>query len=236
MIQEGESELNILVIDTSSSMTFISVRTNEGVSTFYKDTGNSHSSTLFANLDNLLQERNISIRDISLIAAGLGPGSFTGIRIAVTTCRMLAQILDIPLLGIPTHLLYAASADLEPGSDLAIALDAKKNRVFGALYRITENPLQPEEITEPGDYNLEYLYKGCGKTAVFSTGNGIEKYFPGIENKPEKHTVLKDFTLSGERITSLVREIYSKNKEYCDIYRIIPLYKRKSDAEIAKGF
>ncbi len=91
--------------------------------------------TLFDNIDAALAGAGISATDLQLIGVGIGPGSFTGIRIAVSTARMLAQVLSIPLAGLSSPLIYAASMEALPGEYLMTAFDAKKGRVFGALYR-----------------------------------------------------------------------------------------------------
>ena len=95
----------------------------------------SHSVTLLDTINRCLDTLGLAPGDLNCLGVGVGPGSFTGIRIAVTTARMLAQVLGIPLVGIQTHLLYAVSVRGGRGDNIMIAFDAKKGRVFGALYR-----------------------------------------------------------------------------------------------------
>lgn len=193
----------------------------------------SHSITLFSTIDSALRDLDLSIAEIELIGVGIGPGSFTGIRIAVTTARMLAQLLQTPLVGIKTPLLYAASVNALIGEYILIAFDAKKGRVFGALYR-KKDSLVPEEKITPGDYTVGYLIDGIegGKTHLI--GNGVKKYQEEFVQRLPNNTIYPDFIPSGERAGVLTREIFKQSPERCTLNQVVPFYARKSDAEIMK--
>jgi len=229
--------LNTLVIDTASNTELIAISKGEKYYSISEESGKSHSITIFSNIKRLLEKAEITISDINLVGVGQGPGSFTGIRIAVTTARMLAQILDAPIVGIKTHEIYAASAKGQPDDFVLIAFDAKKKRVFGALYQLTEDSLNPKEIVPPGDYTIGYLVErmDIGKKSIL-TGDGIKKYIETINKNLKNYEYIPDFKLSGEISCRLVNKLYEENPaEYKDLTRIIPFYARKSDAEIAKG-
>ena len=103
-MKTGEKlQLNILVIDTSTDIELISLSVNDTIYQFCDNAGMSHSVTMFQNLSSILSQASIGINDIDLIGTGIGPGSFTGIRIAVSAARMFAQILKVPLVGLKSH-------------------------------------------------------------------------------------------------------------------------------------
>ena len=126
--------MNILTIDTSTDIELIALSVNGKIFQYCDYAGQSHSVTMFDNISSLLSQASITINDLDLIGTGIGPGSFTGIRISVSTARMFAQILKIPLVGIKSQEIYAASVSCPGGKTVLAAFDAKKSRVFAGIY------------------------------------------------------------------------------------------------------
>lgn len=104
-----------------------------------------HSAELLPVLAGLLERAGSGWDDVRAIAVGVGPGTFTGLRIGVSTARGLAQGLGVPLH--PVSSLEALAAGLAssaaPGRPLLPLIDAKRRQVFAALYRAGE-PLERE--------------------------------------------------------------------------------------------
>jgi tRNA threonylcarbamoyladenosine biosynthesis protein TsaB len=227
--------LNILVIDTASPLEIIAAARGDAAAETSIVVNTSHSVTIIDTIGRCLNTLGIAASELNCLGVGIGPGSFTGIRIAVSTARMLAQVLGIPLVGIPTQLLFAVSVDAGIGENILIAFDAKKGRVFGALYRKSGFLLAPEEIIPPGDYGIEYLVDGVDRSRkTYCIGNGTVKYKESLVSL-EKGVFPENFVPSGEIICALVRETYLGNPaEHADYNRIVPCYARKSDAEVAK--
>jgi tRNA threonylcarbamoyl adenosine modification protein YeaZ len=93
-------------------------------------------------LDDMLQETGRTAEDIGAIVAGIGPGTFTGVRIAVATARALALALDVPVIGVSTLSALVAQAatggsGAEGGMPEAIVpvVDARRGQVFYGVYR-----------------------------------------------------------------------------------------------------
>ena len=78
------------MIDTSTNIEFLALSLNGKIYQFSENAGISHSVTMFQNLSSILKQGSVTIDDIDLIGVGIGPGSFTGIRIAVSTARMFS--------------------------------------------------------------------------------------------------------------------------------------------------
>ncbi len=213
---------------------FTAVSSPEGVHSITQTTDKSHSASLFHNLELLLKKNSITIRDIDLIAVGTGPGSFTGIRKAVSSARMFAQILRIPLMGIKSQLLYALSMESSPGANLLAAIDAKKGRVFGALYKMGEDPLHPIEVIEPGDYSVEHLLEKIDRDMpTIAAGDGIAPCLDKISTALVSFSHLKNMNFSGTRVAGHVEKIFRANPiTHEDYLNVVPCYSRVSDAEL----
>jgi tRNA threonylcarbamoyladenosine biosynthesis protein TsaB len=230
--------LNILVIDTSTEIEFIALSVNGRIFEFSENAGISHSVTMFQNLSSLLSQASIRINDIDLLGVGIGPGSFTGIRIAVSTARMFAQILDIPLVGLKSQEIYAASTGASEDKTIITAFDAKKSKVFAGVYRISNSIAQ--EIIEPGDYTIEEVLisiKNPGE--LLCIGDGCGKYIDTIEEFAAKKSIsfnyMENFFPSGKAAVDLALRKYEESPEkFTDLNNTVPLYTRKSDAEIAR--
>jgi tRNA threonylcarbamoyladenosine biosynthesis protein TsaB len=88
----------------------------------------SRAVTLLEDVDALLRQGGASPRDLDLLAVGIGPGSFTGIRIGLATARGLGLALDVPAAGVSTLAALAAGA---PGA--VPVIDARRREVFALL-------------------------------------------------------------------------------------------------------
>lgn len=80
-----------------------------------------------------------SWQDLSFVAVAKGPGGFTGTRIGVVAARTLAQQLEVPLFGVSSLMALAAQsmadADLDDNQDIAVMMPAKREAVYGAVFR-----------------------------------------------------------------------------------------------------
>lgn len=93
------------------------------------------SRRLMGEIDGLLTRNNLSLADLSGLAVGLGPGSFTGVRVGVTTAKTLAQVMGKPLVGVGTLDAYAAVWS-SPGDALLMpVLPSRKGEVYAAAYQ-----------------------------------------------------------------------------------------------------
>lgn len=228
--------MNILVIDTSTDIELLALSADGKIYQYCENEGISHSVTMFRNLTSLLNQASLTINDINLLGVGIGPGSFTGIRIAVSTARMFSQIIKIPLVGLKSQEIYAASAS---GARTVIAaFDAKKSKVFGGVYSLTGS--KTDEVVEPGDYHMEELLDLINEPEeLLFIGDGCAKYIDLIrelsERKGFKYRFIDDFRPDGKAATELARRKYNESPDsYSDFRNTIPFYTRKSDAEIAK--
>ncbi|MBP7901728.1 MAG: tRNA (adenosine(37)-N6)-threonylcarbamoyltransferase complex dimerization subunit type 1 TsaB [Spirochaetes bacterium] len=216
--------MNTLMIDTSSEFQICAVKTNDSIFHEVIDAGMKHSSMFLSSIDAVLRKADINCKDINRLICGTGPGSFTGIRIAVSTARMLSQVLNIPVMGIPSQLIFSMLT-AEEGETVLSAFDAKKNRIFAACY--TKTNLMPVEIITPGDYFPEDIQNMIEDKTISTTGNGSLKYkdLLGGNYKEFNPVHFDDLFVFAEKNTD----------EFLTWDKLLPLYSRKSDAEVLKN-
>lgn len=124
-----------LAFDTSSERG--SVALLEGMTLHAElrsNTSAGHSALLLEAVDFLLARAGWKLKDLTLIAAGIGPGSFTGIRIGVATGIGLAQSLGIPFAGVSGLDVLARRAAARNGGRIAVLLDARRGQFYFAEY------------------------------------------------------------------------------------------------------
>ena len=131
--------MTVIAFDTSHEMLDISISYtdpsgNSRVITFFEQIGLHHSEHLLPTLRTLLEEAGLSVTDIDLIVANRGPGSFTGLRIGMSTGKGLSCATGIPFVSVPSHDLYAF-IHKDSSSPVLIVTDAKKQNFYCTLLK-----------------------------------------------------------------------------------------------------
>ncbi|MDX8476962.1 tRNA (adenosine(37)-N6)-threonylcarbamoyltransferase complex dimerization subunit type 1 TsaB [Mesorhizobium sp. VK24D] len=99
------------------------------------DLGKGHAEHLMAVIEAALKAGGIGYQDLRAVAVSIGPGSFTGLRVGVSTARGLALALKIPAIGVTTlEALAAEAATVFPGRAVLAALDAGREEIHAALF------------------------------------------------------------------------------------------------------
>ena len=127
--------MRVLAVETSSLAGGVALLDDERlVAEYLLDVSVTHSERLMAAVDQALAGARWTGRDLGGLAVAVGPGSFTGLRIAVSTAKGLALALGLPIAAVPT--LDAMAAAL-PWAALPVCpvLDARKGEVYASLYR-----------------------------------------------------------------------------------------------------
>jgi len=146
------TKVNVLALDTSTSCLSVALMRDKAIiSEINLAVKVGHAGMILPVIDEVLTKSSTRKDDITLIATGTGPGSFTGLRIGIATAKGLAKAIRCPLAGIPTLDIIARGA-LPSSMHIMPILDAKKGEVFCALYnkdgsRLTDiMNLHPEGI------------------------------------------------------------------------------------------
>lgn len=150
-----------LLIDTSGEYAVLALTDGGGAlrSVRIFEGRRSLSRRLLGEVDGLLASESLTLDDVSAFGVGLGPGSFTGVRVGVTTAKTFAQVTGRPLVGVPTLDSYAAfmGSEQRPCSLVAV-LPSRRGEVYAALYAAGELTSEPfAEATEALERRIEAL-------------------------------------------------------------------------------
>ena len=195
----------------------------------------SHLKNLMAMTDELLKEEGIEKRGIAAVAASTGPGSFTGIRIGVSTARALAQAWEVPCISVPSLEVFrqkcGANADPDSDGSVCVIFNARRGQVYGACYGA-----DGETLIEPGPYMLDEMLSRIETLRIRPEfyGDGVDAYF----DKEEFAARVSSYKAAppDERYqTAAMAAEYAKGKwqegNTVEYGGLLPDYMRESEAE-----
>jgi tRNA threonylcarbamoyladenosine biosynthesis protein TsaB len=132
-------ELNLLALETSSSRCGVALLRAAGgrleVSTREHEGSQEHAERLLPMANELLSASGLTPASLHAVAFGQGPGGFTGLRVACGVAQGMGLGLGIPVLPIVSHQAVAAQVEATPADAIVVALDARMNEVYLAVYR-----------------------------------------------------------------------------------------------------
>ena len=148
--------MNILAIDSTTKKAAVALMLND--TTYVKEIDNeiTHSEKLLPLVDEVLNENNVKVKDMDLLACTLGPGSFTGVRIGIATVKALAKVLNKKILGVTSLKLMALNHLDTDHKYILSTLDAKNTRVYYELFEVTDNK-ELKETSISGNLPYEAL-------------------------------------------------------------------------------
>lgn len=125
-----------LAIDTATKYVYLSlVIDSKEVDCIYEEGFNNHSVTVIPHLAEMLKREKIELTDIDELIVGVGPGSYTGVRIAVTIAKMIGYLNKITIKKVSSLALMASS--VSSGFVLA-GIDARRGNAFLGLFEVTD--------------------------------------------------------------------------------------------------
>jgi tRNA threonylcarbamoyladenosine biosynthesis protein TsaB len=134
MIMPANPSIRILALDTSTPRGSVALLEGEVVVAELRlKSLETHSARLLRSIGFLLESAGWSLNEVDLVAAGIGPGSFTGIRIGVATALGLAQSLSVPFAGISGLDALANQVSFLEG-DIGVVMDAQRSQVYYGEY------------------------------------------------------------------------------------------------------
>ena len=190
----------------------------------------THSERLLPAVDLILRQQDLNIKDVEAFAVAAGPGSFTGIRIGLSTIKSFALAFGNPVAPVSTLKALALKLKLPHNRLLCPVLDARKGEVYAALFEVKRGQL--DEIIPQGVYSPDRFFTRIPSHRIISfIGNGVdvwkEKIFEYFKDKarfsPRSFFIAHEVGLLGY---NLLRE-----GKGLDAREVKPLYYRRSQAE-----
>ncbi|MBR5254128.1 MAG: tRNA (adenosine(37)-N6)-threonylcarbamoyltransferase complex dimerization subunit type 1 TsaB [Bacteroidales bacterium] len=237
-------ETLILLIETATERCSCALANEQGIVSYAESNEpNSHSAKLSLLIDGLFTQTKHSYSDLSAIAVSIGPGSYTGLRIGVSTAKGLAYALDIPVIALKTCEIFAAPVlEKNPDACCVAMIDARRMEAYASIFH-NKKEIKPcsADILEEGIYE-EYL---SDKENVVFVGNcleklkkvyDLEKYFIDLEKYSiELGKYFLDFSveLNAKNMQGLAFEKYNK-KEFVDVAYFEPFYLKNFEAAPSK--
>jgi tRNA threonylcarbamoyladenosine biosynthesis protein TsaB len=200
--------------------------------------GRRHAEQLAPAIDYLRRELGIELGHLAAVAVGTGPGLFTGLRVGVTTAKVMAQALRIPVVGIPSLDLVAYPLRHSDKTIVAV-LDARRREVFAARYR----PV-PGGVQRVSDYAVHVPAELVAELSAEPDlePHGLLLAGDGVSRFPEEFGALEHAEVAGSEfaapsVSALVTlaTARAEREEFEPPAELRPLYLRQSDAEIAWG-
>ncbi len=222
--------MKVLGIDTSTSCGSVGLVDNgEVISDYLLNIPATHSQRLLSVIELVLQEASCPIESLGGWAIALGPGSFTGLRIGVSTVKGLAFATGKPVAGVST--LDALAHQIAPTPYLICPiLDARKKEVYAAFYRYEKTLIERQS-----DYQAirpEDLVRRIKEQTIF-VGDGAKTYkdlllssLPSLAFFPSAPLHLSH----GSMVAKLGSELLERG-ECLDLATFAPIYVRPSEAE-----
>ncbi len=224
--------MRILGIETATTTGSVAVMSPGGLIAQYTlNIEVTHSERLMATVDRVLTDARLALADIDGLAVSIGPGSFTGLRVGLSTVKGLALASNKPVAAVPTlkALAWNAAAAARPVCPL---LDARKKEVYAALYRFDGKEIG--QIMAERAISLEGLAGALQEETVF-LGEGARLYrqeLTALLGGRALFAPLSAGAPSAASVAEIGMAMLAKG-EAVDPDNLTPLYIRRPEAEVA---
>ncbi|OQY34169.1 MAG: tRNA (adenosine(37)-N6)-threonylcarbamoyltransferase complex dimerization subunit type 1 TsaB [Spirochaetaceae bacterium 4572_59] len=214
---------NVLAIDCATQLLSICLKSEDNYYEATLDCGLKHSENLLKTVEMLINTAGIEKKELELLICSEGPGSFTGLRIAMSTIKGMATGLNIPYTYIPTLDYLSWGYDYFEGAVVPV-IDAKKKCFYCAVYEKGKKLSKDMDITEDNLFTFLKSYK-----KVLFTGPDCMKI-----KEDFRSGIYKDLNyFSGKSRQLLMLGLEEYKQSGAKPIGTGPVYLRKSEAEIA---
>ena len=226
----------ILCIETSTAVCSVALVNNGNVIALRESLdGQNHAEKITIFIDEVMKEANLSYKDLDAVATSMGPGSYTGLRIGVSTAKGLCYAMEKPLIAIDTLAAMAygfkdtktlrhqdtelTANSQQPTAILCPMIDARRMEVYSAFFNEElERVSETEAIIV--DENSFMELKQSNHLYLF--GDGADKLASLFEND-ENITVVEKFHCSAAYMAELADKAF-KNNDFVDTAYFEPFY------------
>lgn len=223
---------NILAFDTVSSSFSIALKKDNNIIEVNKENIKNHNEELLPMLNSFLEENKISLNEINCIVMGIGPGSFTAIRIAFSTIKTICYAKNIPIIGASSlETLYQNIVSYN-GIKLSM-IDARKGSIYANIYKDNNKIKENLDLTYQEAVNLIKDISTKDDTITLC-GDGFSKNEDYFLEKLQEYKLNKldnSYNIIKASNSILISEERYNKRQFDNIFSLNPLYIRKSEAE-----
>ena len=227
--------MNILAFDTVSSSFSVALKSDNSIIEINKENIKNHNSELIPILNDFLKENKLSLDNIDCIVLGIGPGSFTSIRIAFATIKSICYAKNIKIIGVSS--LESLYQNIKSFNGLKLALiEARKGSVYANIYRDDKKIKENLDLT----YNelIDLIDSISNENEIITLcGDGFSKnkeiFLESLKNY-KINDLDNSFSIIKASNSIILSESRFKAGDFDNIFSLSPLYLRKSEAENKK--
>lgn len=222
----------LLAIDTSTTQVGVAIGDGADVRGEVRlSGGRRHAEQLAPAIEALARWSDVRLDQLAAIAVGIGPGLFTGLRVGVTTAKVMAQALRIPV--VPVASLDLVAYPLRYSSRMIVAvLDARRREVFHASYAPVPGGVQrltEYEVAAPDDLVAELEASG---QEVLLVGDGIAAHAEAFSRLDRVELAGPEFAAPSTAALVALAAARVEREEFTAPWDVHPMYLRESDAEL----
>ena len=218
----------ILCIETSTAVCSVALVENGNVIALRESIdGQNHAEKITIFIDEIMKETNVVYKDLDAIAVSMGPGSYTGLRIGVSTAKGFCYALEKPLIAVDTLAAMAygfissqlSAISYQPTAILCPMIDARRMEVYTAFFN---EKLERTSETEALVIDENSFMELKQNNHLYLFGDGADKLATLFEND-KNITVVEKFHCSAAYMSTLAEEAF-KNKDFVDVAYFEPFY------------
>lgn len=231
---------NILLLETATRVCSVALLCNGNINSLRETTvENSHSQIITTFIAETLAEAGLSFAELNAVAVSKGPGSYTGLRIGVSTAKGLCYALGIPLISVGTlhamaALIITENTPIIKGSLLCPMIDARRMEVYTALYKFdSQNQVVNAEPVSAKIVDELSFGNELAKRKVYFFGDGAAKCIP-VLGKIENAVFVDDFQVSAKGMAEIAQQKFN-NAVFEDVAYFEPFYLKDFVATIPRN-
>lgn len=230
--------MNILAIESSSKILSVAVKKSEDACFQYQSSEQFKCEHIIELIKQALKEAKMMLSDIDYIAVGLGPGSFTGLRIGLASAKALSLSLGLKIIGVGSLDIIAANAirNLKSSrADICTIVDAKRSSLYTAIFkcRNSDNFSLTNKL-KPCLLNYRQLLNKINSKTFF-LGDGILFFKDIINRKKPKFAFFTSQDLwypKASVLADMAAQLIKKKKFSVKNRRITPIYIYPKDCQV----
>ncbi|MCP4632704.1 MAG: tRNA (adenosine(37)-N6)-threonylcarbamoyltransferase complex dimerization subunit type 1 TsaB [candidate division Zixibacteria bacterium] len=217
--------MNVFVIDTSTETGTVGISSSDDiVADIHFEIKKGSTSSVHSHIEIAFEKADLLVSQLDLIGVVIGPGSFTGLRVALAAAKGLAHPYKIPIVGIDT--MTALASVIHEQGIITTIIDARRSQFYRGIFKRDSDGLH--RISGPEAVDADIIFNDVPQNSIL-TGPGTNKIKP--EFVTEYRIPTKDlFYPSTRELCKLTAKLFREG-HILDLENSTPLYIRKPDAK-----